>query len=233
MNIEFTALTDRGKVRQENQDTICIPGSSISSESFEVCSTAKTDQPQLFAVFDGMGGESCGGEAAAIAARTLEEQPEIPLQELCMRINERICQYMKENEIKSMGTTAAIVRLIDDRAEFCNIGDSRIYLIQDLNMYRLSKDHTMSAFPNRRVLTQHLGIPPKEMLIEPYGGSVALAVGDVLLLCSDGLTDLLSEQEIGKIILLNNIAEATQLFKEEILRRGGTDNFSIILIQIQ
>ena len=234
MKLEYTAITDRGAVRSENQDTLFLPTGWVNENTFETTAQPDAGGPLLFAVFDGMGGALCGKEASVLAARELEKQTKTEeLDALCFSMNESICQYMQENDVKTMGTTVAMVRFDDETLTYCNVGDSRIYLIQSLSMYRLSKDHTVSAFAGRRVLTQHLGIPPKEMLIEPHLGSVPVKSGDVVLLCSDGLTDLLSEAEIGKIIVTHPCMDAAQTLREAALQHGGKDNISIILIQIQ
>ena len=234
MKLEYTAITDRGKVRTENQDTICVPGQLLNGDNIEAHAVLDESQPCLFAVLDGMGGALCGKEASTLAAQTLLSHPATTdFGGLCRLMNDEVCRFMAENDVKTMGSTVAIVRLDEKNIEFCNIGDSRIYLIQNYSMYRLSKDHTMTAFGGRRALTQHLGILPKEMLIEPHVGAVAAAAGSTVVLCSDGLTDLLTEPEIGKIILENDCQSAAHALKEEALKRGGKDNVSVIVIRIQ
>ena len=234
MKLEYTAITNRGKIRSENQDTIFLPTGWINEDSFETNFVIESDQALIFAVFDGMGGELCGKEASMLAAQTLATQPAgASFEKTCFAMNDKICQYMKENDIKNMGTTAAMVRLNGDIAEFCNIGDSRIYLIDRLNMYRLSKDHTVEMPGYRKALTQHLGVPKEEMLIEPYIGKTPIKSGNILLLCSDGLTDYISEPEIGRIIITNGLSAAAELLKAETFRCGGKDNISLVLIQIQ
>ena len=233
LNFEFAAITNRGKIRAENQDTLFLRDTVVNEDDFEVFAAGDTAQTSFFAVFDGMGGEECGKEASLLAANTLLQLPlSAPWDTLCGAMNERICAFMRENEIRAMGSTAAMVRLCGEEGEYCNIGDSRVYLIDTLDMYRLSKDHTTTAFAGRRALTQHLGIEPKEILIEPHFGTFPLKKGSTLLLCSDGLTDLLTEPEIGKHIIMNTAADAAKALCETALQRGGKDNLSIILIHL-
>lgn len=234
MRLIYSAITDRGLVRAENQDTIYLPHRYINEDSFVFSEAIDSSSIPLFAVFDGMGGELCGKEASVLAAKTLATQPiRTPFETICFAMNDQICRFMKDNEIKNMGTTAAMVRFDGNNAEYCNIGDSRIYLIDGLNMYRLSKDHTVTMFGGRKALTQHLGVPKEEMLIEPHIGKTPIKSGSTLLLCSDGLTDFISEPEIGKTIITNELSGAADLLKTEALQRGGKDNVSLILIQIQ
>lgn len=234
MKLEFTAITSRGKVRSENQDTIFLPSGWLNEDTFEAHIPTDSERKLLFAVFDGMGGELCGKEASILAAQTLSAQPlDTAFETLCFAMNDAICRYMKENDVKAMGTTAAMVRIYNEKVEYCNLGDSRIYLIDGLSMYRLSKDHTVTVFGDRKALTQHLGISPKEILIEPHTGTVPIKSGSNFLLCSDGLTDLLAESEIGKTIITNPNKEAAHCLVDEALKRGGKDNISVILIHIQ
>ena len=234
MKLTYTAISDRGSVRTENQDTLYLAHRYINQEHFITTEVDDSSSLPIFAVFDGMGGELCGKEASTLAAQTLATQPaDASFEMTCFAMNDMICQYMKENDIKNMGTTAAMVRLNEDNAEFCNIGDSRIYLIDRLSMYRLSKDHTVEMPGYRKALTQYLGVPKEEMLIEPHCGLINLKENSTLLHCSDGLTDLLSDVEIGKLIVTNTNENASELLVEEALKRGEKDNISVILIQIQ
>jgi len=234
LNIVYSAISDRGRVRPENQDTVFLPQRYVNEDHFACTETTDSASQPLFAVFDGMGGALCGKEASVLAAQTLAAQPAgTPFETVCQTMNDAICRFMQENGVKAMGSTAAMVRIREDRIEYCNIGDSRIYLIDGLNMYRLSTDHTVEMPGFRKALTQHLGVPKAEMLIEPHTGETPVKSGGVLLLCSDGLTDFIPEPEIGKIIITNALADAAELLKTEALRRGGKDNISLILIQMQ
>lgn len=234
MKLTYTAISDRGSVRLENQDTIYLAHRYINQEHFIATEADDSSSLPIFAVFDGMGGELCGKEASVLAAQTLAAQPVgTPFETVCLVMNDAICHFMQENRIKSMGSTAAMICIGDEQIEYCNIGDSRIYLIDGLNMYRLSKDHTVEMPGFRKALTQHLGVPKEEMLIEPHTGKTPVKSGGVLLLCSDGLTDFIPEPEIGKVIITNALPDAAELLKTEALRRGGKDNISLILIQMQ
>lgn len=227
----YSAICNKGKVRSENQDKIYISGTEPRFYQ-EVYLSGNTDVPRpLFAVFDGMGGELYGEKASEIAFNVTKENTDIKLDNLCHRINNQLCNHMKENHIKSMGTTAAIVRFSDDKVEICNIGDSKIYLIEKNGMNQLSVDHSMTIgkMLPRRVLTQHLGIPEEEMLIEPFISSTVLPEGSCLLLCSDGLTDMVNEEDILKIVNSDTTKLPTEDLFNAAMENGGTDNISIII----
>ena len=104
MKTEFYTYTHPGKLRRENQDRISV--------------IPVSDDTMVFSVFDGMGGEQCGNIAAEIAVNRLTAEigkGETNLSKICILINEDICRYMKENNISSMGTTAAIVRVENEK----------------------------------------------------------------------------------------------------------------------
>lgn len=232
MKILYYAISDCGKVRNENQDSFLIPSEGIT----EGCSdTACCESPAVFAVFDGMGGEQFGGEASAMAKELSEkmiaQSPDYDLNKLMLVINGLICRYMQEFSVNRMGTTAGCVRITDKKAEICNVGDSKIYRIRKNTMEQLSVDHIM-YMGQRRVLTQHLGIPVEEMLLEPYNEIFDCAAGDIFLLCSDGLTDMVSQERIADIIIKQSFENAGRILVDEALENGGKDNVTVVLCKI-
>lgn len=223
MKTEFYTYTHPGKLRRENQDRISV--------------IPVSDDTMFFSVFDGMGGEQCGNIAAEIAVNRLTAEiskGERNLSTICLMINADICRYMKENNISSMGTTAAIIRIENEKITVCNIGDSRVYKISNSEIEQISIDHIMDAgrFRTRRVLTQHLGISPEEIVIEPYENTLCVAEGDIYLLCSDGLTDMVTDEIICNIILKNKIEQAGEKLLEKALSNGGKDNVSFIICKV-
>ena len=140
---------------------------------------------------------------------------------------------MKDNGIKSMGTTAAMVRFSENEIEICNIGDSRIYLIDNESITQLSVDHTViiGSIKPRRILTQHLGIPEEEMLIEPYCNTMEFPENSTIIICSDGLTDMLSDEEIQKTVCSTEIKSTAKELYNSAMKNGGTDNISIIAVR--
>lgn len=232
MNIKYYAISDCGLVRKDNQDKVLLPDSNLQQNS---AGCQVTDTPVTLAVFDGMGGESYGEMAAFIAQKVseavLEKYPECNLKKLVMEINTQICKYMSENEIKSMGTTAVILRIKEDSVEICNVGDSRAYKIADNQIEQLSRDHAMEI-GSKRVLTQNLGIPESEMVIEPYYVRGKPADNDVFLLCSDGLTDMVDDEQILNIVNSCEFEQAGEMLLNEAMKNGGKDNTTIVLCKV-
>lgn len=226
--IEFYALSEAGKVRKENQDKIFVSKFSLMKKN-------ESRKFVYFAVFDGMGGEQCGDIASQIAVDTLKayEGTNVALDDLCKLINKRICRYMTENSINQMGTTAAIIRISSDTVTVCNIGDSKVYRINSSGLRKMSVDHTMAVgrMRPRRVLTQHLGIPEDEFFIEPYISSFSYSAGDKFLLCSDGLTDMVSEDDILEIVSNGSPEKSGRKLYELAMENGGRDNISIIICE--
>lgn len=218
MKIIYSSSTNKGR-RRENQDRIFINEKGLPA----------------FAVFDGMGGEQRGKTASSIACQTFEEffEKKKPSQ-ICTLINQRICEYMKLNQIFRMGTTAAIVEFSDEFVYTCNIGDSRIYRIADNEIEQLSVDHVINTgrFKTRRVLAQYLGIPKNEIEIEPHIETHAVKPGDIYLVCSDGLTDMVTDETIKDIILKSKTENTAEKLVQTALTNGGRDNISVIVCEV-
>ena len=224
MKTEFYTYTHPGKIRAENQDRVSV--------------IPLGDGTMIFSVFDGMGGEQCGNIAAEIAVNRLGEETgrgEKDLVKICYFINDDICRYMAENRISAMGTAAAMLMIEDENLTVCNIGDSRVYKIANSEIEQLSVDHVMNTgrFKTRRVLTQHLGIPAEEIMIEPFERTLTRSDGDIYLLCSDGLTDMVTDDNICETILKNKPEEAGNKLLDAALENGGNDNVSFIICKIK
>ena len=229
MKILYYAISDCGKVRKENQDRYVVPHEGTT---YEVTETSEL--PLVFAVFDGMGGEEYGGDAAQIAVDTFKRVPDCnncDLKRMNHIINNVLCRYMSENNIDRMGTTSALLKIKEEMAIACNVGDSSIYRFSGNKLFRLSLSHSM-MIGQQRVLTQHLGIPEKEILLEPYGCRCAFQKNDIFLLCSDGLTDMVEEKRIFEIITQNEFDKIGAQLVDEALKNGGKDNITIILCKI-
>lgn len=222
-------------------------------------SVSDSGNSPVFGVFDGMGGEQHGEAASLIASQTLfealERMPDISqkpihsikdsiqfkrkskyngfLSGICRDANRKINEYVNANSLLSMGTTAAMVQFADSEIRICNIGDSRIYRICDTGMTLLSQDHVAFAPANIKApLYQYLGIPEEEGEIEPYEAIVPAVVGDTYLICSDGLTDMLSDERIAEILTNYTSPAASQMLLDEALANGGTDNVTFIVLYV-
>jgi len=252
MKLISDAICARGLVRSENQDNMYVNGvfrENVSDNSVFRYADA-FDNQGLYAVADGMGGEKHGEIAALEAVRGMGS---IDLADGCEGIarhivacNAAICGLMRESGVR-IGSTFVGLYIIEKRAELINIGDSRLYLQRGKELSQLSRDHTSvrqmlelgaitqeeaRMHPNRHKLSQHLGIFPSEMIIEPYTVSLEIEIGDIFLLCSDGLTDMVYDDEIKAILEApSSIIEKTAALYEEAINNGGKDNITIILVQ--
>ncbi len=229
-----------GICRQVNQDNFYCNGQMLKNNSQGtdgVCSgLISVKKNPVFCVFDGMGGEECGEIASYLAAEAIDNQKfsqgmEQGFRDFCNSTNRRICEKSKELDIHSMGTTVAMMRITNAESGLCNVGDSKIFLLSDGVLSQLSFDHVgIAAFGKKPPLLQNLGIPEEEMQIDPYVAVGEFRKGDVYLLCSDGLTDMVNTDRIRQILEENPGRQAAQLLLDEALKNGGKDNITFILL---
>ena len=156
---------------------------------------------------------------------------------------------IKGNGGKRIGSTFAGVSINRDNANVTNIGDSRVYHFRNGVLKKISRDHTpiqqmidhgvltaetARTHPDRHTLTQHIGISPLEMVIEPYSMYIQIEKNDMFLICSDGLTDMLDDSIIKEVIDSSDSLEvAAEALYEKSIQNGGKDNITIVLVQIQ
>jgi len=241
MKIASSALSDTGRVRRENQD---------SSGYFPDCN--------LFVIADGMGGHKGGKQASQMAVATLEErcvaapaEPDLELGisrlvEAIRDANRRIVERgVQDEDLSRMGTTL-VALLLDGlgKGAVLHVGDSRAYRLRDDDLELLTVDHTVvsdllrrneiseaeaSAHPYRHVLTRALGAAQE---VSADVQRVDLRPGDLYVLCSDGVSGMLSEDEI-KVILAANRHDPDALCRELIAaanQAGGKDNATAIAV---
>ncbi len=216
----------------------------------------KVDGNVLLAVADGMGGHLAGEVASAKAIEILKEtlrlnkfgDPKEILREAILRANEEVYRMGHDPdhpERYNMGTTltAAIVR--GDTATVGNVGDSRTYLIRDGRIGRLTKDHSLvqelidsgeiteeeaRRHPQKNIITKAIGIEKELRLDEGDVKEVKLKPGDYLLLCSDGLSDALPDEDILKTVLsARSLQEAVKLLIDKAYSFGSDDNITVVL----
>lgn len=251
MNYSVAAQCLTGLVRRNNEDNFSIDGDVLPRKHTNSPLTVRqfSDQsPHLMGVFDGMGGHRDGETASWLAASTVAEflpglsaqtDPETLLEDFCMTANDKVCIAADGSQ---MGTTCALLCLKENSFTLCNVGDSPIFLIRDRVIRQISVDHNQRttyekvtgkpARPGQKFkLTQCIGIPPEEMLIEPYVFTDRVRPDDLFLLCSDGLTDMVPREEILRICLEETEPER-MIFRltEKALAAGGNDNITILCI---
>lgn len=242
-NIIYSCVSHVGSVRSINQDNIICNGLYMETNDehtkFPLCGVKSSKDPSVFGVFDGMGGEERGEIASYIAAKNaaalgIGKDAVADLSKFCNKTNTDICDYASENEVSAMGTTAAMLVFTDRGITLCNIGDSRIFRFCDGVLEQISTDHiTTAAFGVKPPLSQNLGIPPTEMIIEPYFVQGLYNDGDIYLICSDGLTDMVTTDDIAATLASKSIGEACTELLKKALANGGRDNTTIILCKIE
>ena len=221
-------------------------------EDEAVCRAA--DRRFLAAVADGMGGEEQGERASLMAVKALKpctfEEIKAEAVSAIDKANREICEEIEGRGGRRMGSTLVSLYMDEGKAVCCNVGDSRAYLLREGRLSQLSVDHNKAGrmvelgvltpeqaarHPSRHELTQHLGIFADEMVIEPaMSQPVELADGDLFLLCSDGLTDMVSPKELKAVLSGRSTSrEMAEKLVELALAGGGRDNVTVIVLQIQ
>lgn len=249
--IEAACGCETGRIRSNNEDNLFYYNRILPEVHQGIGGTIKvrmriTDDT-AFAVFDGMGGEQMGEKASFYAAETFREEikklkefviaPHLFLNNVCEVMNRRICEYAAQLRLRQSGSTAAILLFTEEERFYaCNLGDSRIYRLRDNRFMQLSVDDVQHGAPGsrqRKALTQHLGIPPDEIKLTPHITTGDIRIGDVFLLCSDGLTDMLSNFDIYSI-LAESISTKRYVDKlmAQAMQRGGKDNTTVLAIRV-
>ncbi len=238
--MKAAARTDPGRVRPANEDSVFAD-----------------PEAGVLIVADGMGGHAAGEVASDLAVRTISgiltgpqaagpagvEAPHV-LRQAIERANAAIRTRAAEDwSSRGMGTTVAVVFAQDSRLWLAHVGDSRIYLVRAGEIRRLTEDHSLVAqmvkagqitageartHHLRNVITRSLGF---EASVEPEIQALEWVAGDYLLLCSDGLTGMLEDQEIARAVAAGH-ADLPAVCRDLIAlanERGGTDNISVVV----
>ncbi len=246
--LDAACLCNMGRVRKNNEDNFffngrCLPETNVGLKH-PVSMTRSLRSEVCVAVFDGMGGENFG-EAASFAAAECMKQAEhalidyfIPekeyLEDMCVKINEAVLSRASELCTSRMGSTLVALYFSHGYVYACNLGDSRAYRLRDGEFLQISKDHVEQREGRKKSpLTQHLGIDPEDFLIEPYIAKGELQRGDQYLICSDGLTDMLTNLEIAAIMAdSETMEECARSLVDAALEHGGKDNVTVIVCRI-
>jgi len=250
-SISYAAKTDVGKVRKKNQDSLtAVTGDGLGGRA-----------DGLFVVADGMGGHAGGEIASRITVETVpaivgDELARLngqmsagslseALREAMSAANEAVWKQARANpELRGMGTTCVAVLAKEGTAAVGNVGDSRAYLLRGGRLRQITADHSLvqehvragemtadeareSRFKN--VITRGIGLASR---VEPDVELLELEEGDTLLLCSDGLSGMVRDGEIGRILSESREArEACDRLVEAANRGGGEDNISAVVIR--
>lgn len=244
-----------GRIRGNNEDNFYFCGDTLEREHSGLERPIRRrlllDREICFFVFDGMGGEEAGETAAFLCAQTVKrhwDEPNGPdrpvskrLEELCRNMNERVCRETQALEYGRMGSTAVGLLFRPDEVYACNIGDSRAFRLRDNELMQLSTDDTdfillpgMEVPKRKPRLSQHLGIFPDELTLEPHIAKGGLRAGDQYLICSDGLTDMVTSIEMCAIMKEHQDAvSGVEALIDLAMAHGGRDNTTVILCRVE
>ena len=244
-DIVVSLASDVGCSRLNNED--CIQYSSLD----------KNRQNTLAIVADGMGGHAAGEIASHEAVYSIQSHyfekkyasdPIRSLKNAVILANAHIYQLaIDDPALSGMGTTATALAIANGFAYYAHVGDSRLYLLRNGLMQQLTQDHTLVAqmvsdglispelaqtHPDRNIITRALGTKPM-VDVDIVKSPIPIQNGDIFMLCSDGLYDLVAEQEIAKLVREHNPANACDLLIKAARSAGGYDNISVIILSVQ
>src|SRR3954451_11908148 len=231
--VEHVGKSDVGRQRTSNEDSLLI-------------------EPPFFVVADGMGGAKAGEVASQIAIEEFGNQPgdELPpeqrLEAIARSANKRIYQLGATGEARrGMGTTLTAAMVSGGVVSLGHVGDSRAYRLRDGKLEQLTKDHSLVAelertgqitaeaaehHPQRSIITRALG-PEPDVQVDTY--TLAGREGDVFLICSDGLTSMISDDEVTSILRsAASLDDAAEALVRAANQSGGKDNITVILFRL-
>jgi protein phosphatase len=244
--VKFAGKTDLGRIRENNEDKF---------DFYEPDDpTLLATRGSFYAVADGMGGHAAGQIASELALKTTissyyetpTEQPDAALLEAVVAANEVVYSLQSMiPERNGMGTTLTAAALVEGKVIVCQVGDSRAYLIRDNDIRQVTHDHSWVAeqvrmgamteteaerSPYRNVITRSIG---NQADVSPDVFQEDAKPGDIWVLCSDGLTGHVQDEEILKIAALQAPGEACRQLIELAGARGGRDNITVIVLSIR
>ena len=232
---ESAGRTHPGKVRRRNEDSYVL-------------------DPPLFAVADGMGGAQAGEVASRLTAAAFREfheadalPPDERIQTIIQEANRRIYERARaDSDVSGMGTTVTAALLTGGRVTLGHVGDSRAYRIRDGDLEQLTEDHSLvadlmrsgrltpeeaEAHPQRSVITRALGTDPN---VDVDTMAVDAEPGDVFLLCSDGLTTMVGDEDIlGILAAAPTLDDAAKELVRAANTGGGEDNVTVVLFRVE
>lgn len=236
--LEHFGITHAGRVRENNEDSLLV---------------GEGRDDALFAVADGIGGFEAGEVASSITIDVLKElEPGAPFDAAVQEANRRILAASRNDErLSGMGTTVVAARFTGSRtkpaAEIAHVGDSRAYLLRGNDLRPLTEDHSLVAelvrsgdltrdqasnHPQKNLITRALGA---EEAVEVDTMVIPVETGDRLLLCSDGLSDMVPDEEIRSTLTadLDDPEKPAKRLLSAALEAGGQDNVTIVVVDVK
>lgn len=235
------ALTNVGKVRKINQDAVLA-----STEPVGIL-------PNLFLVADGMGGHKAGDFASRylinrfveVVSKSIEETPKDVIKEAIDKVNDELFIESRRNpDLAGMGTTLVAAYIIDNKLYTANIGDSRLYIIRKSGIEQITNDHSYVEEMVRRglikrdsqeynerknIITRAVGV---ELYVKADYFCTELEPGDYILMCSDGLSNMVEDSELFRLVLSpGTMSRKCHALLDEANTNGGKDNIAILLVE--
>lgn len=240
--MKWSKLSHVGLVRKNNEDNCCV-----------------CDDLKLLAVADGMGGHKAGEIASKLALdelasylrnslKLLEHDPAQALKDAFKNANEAVLELARTDadKFRGMGTTITAVIVRDDRIYVAHVGDSRVYLVRNEEIRLLTNDHSLvnelvksggitpeeaESHPQKNILTRAIGTSPK---VEVEINIESVQKGDIIILCTDGLSNLVTLTEMGKLAGEEvPLKERVEHLIQRALDRGGADNITVVLFEAE
>lgn len=253
MKFHYAVSSEKGTIRQENQDNYFLNGQCRSLNNIDsVLVGTSQDVDAAFAVCDGMGGEQAGEIASFLTVDYMKKlTPELQFEqwkEFVYHANRELCQYQESNNLK-MGTTFAGIFFKGDCVRAVNVGDSRIYLLDQRTMTQLSIDDTQfrilvdagvlkkesfASTNSHNILTQGVGLVNDDNQIEPHIREFRLNRDMTFLLCSDGVYGSVSEEQLES--LLRSCEEPEVICQKMVnlaMAQGSRDNATALVVRCE
>lgn len=243
LQCKVMSLSETGPVREHNEDSIMV---FYPTDNYDTV---------VAMVADGMGGHNAGEVASRIACETVKgyfvnntgiADASSAITQSIKKANEAIHSLAATNtEYDGMGTTAVLLTIANGRASFGHVGDSRLYIYRQDKMRQLTKDHTLvnqmlhngeiteeQAYnhPMKNVITQALGTTTH--IAPDMATEMTLTLGDRFLLCSDGVNDVLTNEELEQLLSIKHMPLALEAVKSLCTTRNTSDNFSVIIVDM-
>lgn len=239
--MESYCITDVGRIRSINQDYVFVSDTPVGK------------LPNLFVVADGMGGHNAGDRASSYAVEVFlrsvrwerDKNPIRIIRRSIEKANTKVLEEAKSKEkYQGMGTTMVVATIVKDILYVANVGDSRLYLIGD-TIRQITRDHSLVEemiraggitreegryHPDKNVITRAIGVEER-VAIDFF--DVQMKKDDTLLLCTDGLSNMLTDKEIERIIKEeSSLRMAGKRLVEAANRNGGSDNITALLVRL-
>ncbi len=247
MKLRITGVSDKGCARETNEDMVLVGKKLIRDDRLQGAVEPGKDSPIfIVAVADGMGGANAGEVASQMVLEMLREglygletgcdddALKAAIKSLCLEMHQRVLNEGLVDPAKlGMGSTLVGLFYYDSRLFLINAGDSRLYRYRNDILMQVSHDHSLRALSGNSET-------PSNVILNSFGGGNAFYVdveiaskkileGDIFLLCSDGVSDMLSDEEIEEILGKEGFED---ILLEASTRKGGLDNISYVIVEV-